>query len=193
MFDFLKRKAQPAAAAADPLIQLRADLVERVIQALGVADDDTVLEIGFGDATALRAVLPFLSQGRIAGIETDTQRVKAAIAAFPAEYRSFRADFKEGVVSRIPYPDEHFTKVFALDSVNQWLSIPKGLAEVKRVLFPLGRVVFSLPPKERQGGFAFVPVVEIKGLLQAQGFENVEILKAPSPDASIIVMGQKAF
>jgi hypothetical protein len=54
-------------------------------------------------------------------------------------------------------------------------------------------VVFSLPPKERQGGFAFVPVVEIKGLLQAHGFENVEILKAPSAEASIIVMGQKPF
>ena len=192
MFDFLKRKAEPR-AAADPLVQLRLELVDRVIQALGVSDDDTVLEIGFGDASALKAVLPYLSQGRVAGIETDTLKVKAAMAAFPAEYRSFRADFKEGVASRIPYPDEHFTKVFALDSVNQWLSIPKGLAEVKRVLFPLGRVVFSLPPREREGGFAFVPVVEIKGLLQAHGFENVEILKAPSPDASIIVMGQKAL
>ena len=193
MFDFLKRKAEAAAPAVDAATLMRAELVERVIQALGVADDDTVLEIGFGDASALKAVMPFLTQGRVAGIETDAQRVKAAIAAFPAEYRSFRADFKEGVVSRIPYPDEHFTKVFALDSVAQWLSIPKGLAEVKRVLFPLGRVVFSLPPREREGGFAFVPVVEIKGLLQAQGFENVEILRPPTADASIIVMGQKTF
>jgi SAM-dependent methyltransferase len=152
-----------------------------------------VLEIGFGDASALKAVLPFLSQGRVAGIETDPFRIRAAISAFPAEYRSFRADFKEGVASRIPYPDEHFTKVFALDSVTHWLSIPKGLEEVKRVLFPLGRVVFSLPPRDREGGFAFVPVVEIKGLLQAGGFENVEILKAPRPEASVIVMGQKAF
>jgi SAM-dependent methyltransferase len=193
MFEIFKRKGAVPAAVPDPAARLRAELVERVIQALGVADDDTVLEIGFGDASALRAVLPFVTQGRIAGIETDTQRVRAAMAAFPAEYRSFRADFKEGVASRIPYPDEHFTKVFALDSVNQWLSIPKGLAEVKRVLFPLGRVVFSLPPRERQGGFAFVPVVEIKGLLQAQGFENVEILRPPTADASVIVMGQKSF
>ena len=184
---FQKKKK---AALADPLVALRRELVERVIQALGVSDDDTVLEIGFGDAGALRAVLPYLQQGRIAGIEADAEKVKAARLAFPAEYRSFRADFREAVVSRLPYPDEHFTKVFALDSVGGWLSIPKGLSEIKRVLFPLGRVVFSLPPKERVGA-AFVPVVEVKGLLQAEGFEGVEILKPPQGDASVIILAQK--
>jgi|GEM_PF-5020994 ubiquinone/menaquinone biosynthesis C-methylase UbiE len=184
------QKKKESAVAVDPGAALRRDLVERVIQALGVADDDTVLEIGFGDAGALRAVLPYLQQGRIAGIEADAEKVKAARLAFPAEYRSFRADFKEGVASRLPYPDEHFTKVFALDSVGGWLSIPKGLSEIKRVLFPLGRVVFSLPPKERVGA-AFVPVVEVKGLLQAEGFEGVEILRPPQGDASVIILGQK--
>jgi ubiquinone/menaquinone biosynthesis C-methylase UbiE len=188
MFGWFEKKK--AAVAVDPGAALRRELVDRVIQALGVADDDTVLEIGFGDAGALRAVLPYLQQGRIAGIEADSEKVKAARLAFPAEYRSFRADFREAVVSRLPYPDEHFTKVFALDSVGGWLSIPKGLSEIKRVLFPLGRVVFSLPPKERVGA-AFVPVVEVKGLLQAEGFEGVEILKPPQADASILILAQK--
>ena len=189
MFGWFEEKKK-VAAPVDPGVALRQDLVDRVIQALGVADDDTVLEIGFGDAVALRAVLPYLQQGRIAGIEADSEKVKAARLAFPAEYRSFRADFREAVVSRLPYPDEHFTKVFALDSVGGWLSIPKGLSEIKRVLFPLGRVVFSLPPKERVGA-AFVPVVEVKGLLQAEGFEGVEILKPPQADASILILAQK--
>jgi ubiquinone/menaquinone biosynthesis C-methylase UbiE len=189
MFDWLRKK-DTVKAAPDLGLAQRRDLVERVIQALGVADDDTVLEIGFGDAVALRAVLPYLQQGRVAGIDSDPEKVKAAKLAFPAEYRSFRADFKEGVASRLPYPDEYFTKVFALDSVGGWLSIPKGLSEIKRVLFPLGRVVFSLPPKERVGA-AFVPVVEVKGLLQAEGFENVEILRPPQGDASVIILGQK--
>jgi ubiquinone/menaquinone biosynthesis C-methylase UbiE len=191
MFGWLKKEAK-AEAVKDPGLALRQDLVERVIQALGVADDDTVLEIGFGDAVALRAVLPYLQQGRVAGIDSDPEKVKAAKLAFPAEYRSFRADFKEGVASRLPYPDEYFTKVFALDSVGGWLSIPKGLSEIKRVLFPLGRVVFSLPPKERVGA-AFVPVVEVKGLLQAEGFDNVEILRPPQGDASVIILGQRAL
>jgi ubiquinone/menaquinone biosynthesis C-methylase UbiE len=189
MFGWLKRK-KVEMAAPDAGLAMRRELVERVIQALGVSDDDTVLEIGFGDAVALRAVLPYLQQGRVAGIDSDSKKVKAARLAFPAEYRSFRADFREGVASRLPYPDEHFTKVFALDSVGGWLSIPKGLSEIKRVLFPLGRVVFSLPPKEKAGA-AFVPVVEVKGLLQAEGFENVEILRPPLGDASVIILGQK--
>ena len=189
MFGWFNKKAVSGAqlGGSEPG---RRELVERVIQALGVSDDDTVLEIGFGDAVALRMVLPYLQQGRVAGIDADSAKVKAARLAFPVEYRSFKADFREGVASRLPYPDEHFTKVFALDSVGGWLSIPKGLSEIKRVLFPLGRVVFSVPPKDRPG-VAFVPVVEVKGLLQAEGFENVEILRPPQAAASVILLGQK--
>lgn len=190
MFKWFRKRAVKGRLAETGLEPQRQELVARVIQALGVADDDTILELGFGDAVALRAVLPYVSAGRVAGIDPDMERVRAAIAAFPAEYRSFKADFKEGVASHIPFQDEQFTKVFALDSVGTWLSIPAGLGEIRRVLFPLGRVVFSLPPKERAGR-AFVPVVEVKGLLQAAGFEGVEILRPPSADASILVLGQK--
>lgn len=190
MVFWFRKKAEASAPVEDGGLQGRQDLVERVIQALGVSDDDTILQIGFGDAVALRAVLPYLGQGRVAGIESDGSLVKAAIAAFPAEYRSFKADFREGVVSRIPFPDEHFSKVFALDAVGGWLSIPKGLSEIRRVLFPLGRVVFSLPPRERAAS-TFVSVVEVKGLLQAEGFEGVEILRSQLPDASVLVLGQK--
>jgi ubiquinone/menaquinone biosynthesis C-methylase UbiE len=191
MFGFLKKKAVPEAA---PLKHngISEELVERVVQALGISDDDTVLQIGIPDAEVLKRVLPLVPQGRIAGVDSSSAKVQAAVAEFPAEYRAFRAEFKEGVVSRLPFTDEHFTKVFALDSVGAWLSIPTGLAEIRRVLFPLGRVVFSLPPKAR-AGVAFVPVVEVKALLVDAGFENVEILKPEDPEASIIVMGQKAF
>jgi len=38
-------------------------------QALGVADDDTVLQVGFWNEAAIKRVLPLLTQGRLAGIE----------------------------------------------------------------------------------------------------------------------------
>ncbi len=194
MFDFLKKKAaEPAAPAADPLAARREELAERVIQALGIADDDTVLQIGFGDGAVLKRIRPLVPQGRIAGIENNAERVKAAIAAFPEDYRTFKAEFKEGVASRLPFSDEHFTKVFALDSVAGWLSIPKGLAEIKRVLFPLGRVAFSLPPKQRMPGEAYVPVVEVKALLMDAGFENIEVIPAADAEASVILLAQKGF
>jgi ubiquinone/menaquinone biosynthesis C-methylase UbiE len=196
MFSFFKKKEavapDPSVAANAALALRREELGERVIQALGIADDDTVLQIGFGDTAVLKHILPMVPQGRIGGVDGATQ-VKAAIALFPEEFRTFRAEFKEGVVSRLPFADEHFTKVFALDSVAGWLSIPKGLAEIKRVLYPLGRVVFSLPPKQRSAGEAFVPAVEVKALLADAGFENIEIIPAENPEASVILMAQKGF
>lgn len=194
MFGFFRKKKGGAAGpGADPLAGRRGELAERVIQALGIADDDTVLQIGFGDAAVLKRILPLVPQGRVAGVENNAERVKAANALFPAEYRTFHAEFKEGVASRLPFASEHFTKVFALDSVAGWLSIPAGLAEIKRVLFPLGRVAFSLPPRQRAAGEAYVPVVEVKALLVDAGFENIEILPAEDAEASVILMAQKGF
>jgi SAM-dependent methyltransferase len=191
MFSFLKKKKQAPETVAGPLLDQDA-LIERVVEALGVADDDTVLQVGFWNEAAIKHVLPLLTQGRMAGIERDPTKVRLANDLSPEAFRNFKLEFKEGVVSRIPYPNEHFSKVFALDGVGTWLNIPKGLQEISRVLLPLGRVVFSLPPASRRQG-EHVPPAEIRGLLQDAGFENMEVIPAPTPEESTIIMAQKPF
>ena len=191
MFDFMKKKKEEAPLAAAAGLD-RDALIERVVQALGIADDDTVLQVGYWSDSAIKRVLPLLTQGRLVGIERDPAKVRLANELFPEAFRNFKLEFKEGVVSRIPFPNEHFSKVFALDSVGAWLSIPKGLQEISRVLLPLGRVVFSLPPASRKVG-EHVPAAEIRGLLQDAGFENMEVLAAPSADDSVIITAQKTF
>jgi SAM-dependent methyltransferase len=190
MFDFLKKKkaAQPVGGSSPS----QDALIERVMDALGVADDDTVLQVGFWNEAAIKHVLPLLTQGRLAGIERDPQKVRLANDLSPEAFRNFKLEFKEGVVSRIPFPNEHFSKVFALDSVGTWLNIPKGLQEISRVLLPLGRVVFSLAPAIRKTG-EHVPAAEIRGLLQDAGFDNMEVIAAPTLDESTIIMAQKPF
>ncbi len=191
MFDFLKKKAAPAPSSA-PVVAGQDELLDRVVQALGIADDDTVLQLGYSSAAVLTHVLPLLTQGRLAGIERDPAKVRLANEHTPEAFRSFKLEFKEGVVSRIPFPNEHFSKVFALDSVGSWLSLPKGLKEINRVLLPLGRVVFSLPPASRKVG-EHVPPNEIRGLLLDAGFENLEVIAAPQPEDSVIITAQKTF
>jgi SAM-dependent methyltransferase len=192
MFDFFKKKKSAAEEAQAPLEPNQDSLIERVLDALGVADDDTVLQVGFWNEAAIKHVLPQLTQGRLNGIERDPAKVRLANELSPEAFRNFKLEFKEGVVSRIPYPNEHFSKVFALDTVGTWLNIPKGLQEISRVLLPLGRVVFSLPPASRNLG-EHVPPAEIKGLLQDAGFENMEVLVPPRPSESTIITAQKPF
>jgi hypothetical protein len=38
-----------------------------------------------------------------------------------------------------------------------------------------------------------VPAVEVKALLADAGFENIEIIPAENPEASVILMAQKGF
>lgn len=193
MFDFLKKKTPSAGSGQDQVAPVSQDeLVERVVEALGVSDDDTILQIGYSGDAAIKSLLPMLTQGRLAGIDRDAHKVRAANELAPEAFRSFKLEFKEGVVSRLPFSDEHFSKVFALDTVGTWLSIPKGLQEISRVLLPLGRVVFSLPPASRKQG-EHVPAAEIRGLLQDAGFENMEVLPAPNAEASTIITAQKTF
>ena len=192
MFDFLKKKIEEVPIVPTGPAATQDELVERVVEALGVSDDDTILQIGYSGDAAIKHILPLLTQGRLGGIDRDAGKVRLANDLSPEAFRSFKLEFKEGVVSRLPFTDEHFSKVFALDTVGTWLNIPKGLQEISRVLLPLGRVVFSLPPASRRVG-ENVPPAEIRGLLQDAGFENMEVLPAPNAEASTIITAQKTF
>jgi len=184
MFDFLKKKKEQGPAELGISVDQDA-LIERVVQALGVADDDTVLQVGFLNEAAIKRVLPLLTQGRAGGIERDPAKVRLANDLSPEAFRNFKLEFKEGVVSRIPYPAEYFSKVFALDSVGTWLSVPKGLTEISRVLCPWdGWFSACRPPAAT---WASMCPRRGEGLLQDAGFENIEVMAAPSADESVVI------
>ena len=192
IFDlFNQKKAPPPPPDLGAEIDLGlAVLTELALQAMGVGPDDAVLEIGFSQDWALRQLMPLLKRGRYAGLDTDARAIASAAAEFPSHFSHFKADFREGVVSKIPYPASHFTRVFTLNTVGTWLSVPKGLSEIFRVLSPGGRVALGFLPSVRQRGHVNT-ATELKRLLGGAGFADMQVIQTPHEDEGWVALATR--
>ena len=123
-----------------------ATINEYAVQQLELSSSDRVLEIGFGGGVSL----PRLIKGAafVGGIDLSKDVIESAKVQFSSAIASGNADFREGAVEAIPFGTAAFEKVCTVNTVYFWRSLDTGLAEIRRVLSPGGRVVIGFLPKE---------------------------------------------
>jgi ubiquinone/menaquinone biosynthesis C-methylase UbiE len=146
---------------------------ELALEQLQVAEDDVVLDLAFGDGQILRELVPMLKKGRLAGLETKKAAIAQAARDFAEEFTHFRVDFKDGVVSKIPFYDGSFTKVLSLDQMHTWINLDKAFDEISRVLAPSGLfvLVWSQPVDgDTNVGRPIITPSEVERLLKSAGF-----------------------
>jgi SAM-dependent methyltransferase len=156
--------------------------------ALGLTDpgaEDRVLEIGFGGMTMPTLVA---RAGFAAGVDRSPDVIRAARAKYAAAVKAGRADFREGVVERLPFGDASFTKVLTVNTVYFWTSLEAGFGEIARVLAPRGRAVIGFLPKEHMEKQSFPADIftprtpeDVTAAMQARGFRDVRI-ERPEPE-----------
>ncbi len=111
-------------------------LAEQVGLAAGVAEGDTVLDVGFGfgdqDAYWLRRFHP----GRIVGLNVTPHHVEEARRRFPDS----RLDFRLGSATATGLPGASVDRVTALECAFHFVTREEFFREAFRVLRPGGRV-----------------------------------------------------
>ena len=164
------------------LNRLNARVNRTVLEALALAPDHRLLDIGFGGGLLLRDALEHLPRGFAAGIEISEPMLKLARSRFRPEMLAGRVEVKEGSASAIPYPDASFDRVAAVNTLHFWPDPLGGLREALRVLRPGGRLGLVLRPKaylERirftSHGFTAYEDGQLRDLLGSAGFEDVAV------------------
>src|SRR6516162_7888247 len=113
------------------MARMNADCGIWVSDLLGIAPSDHVLEVGFGPGVIVHHLANLAR--RISGIDLSSEMVAQARARNIAAIQSGRVDLQRGSVENLPFNDNSFDKVLAINSMQVWPDAVVGLQEIRRV------------------------------------------------------------
>jgi len=143
---------------------------------LHVGRPERVLQIGSGDGDAALFLAREFPTARVRGIDADPEAVAAATGRVGLDPEG-RVAFKVGGPRRLPYPEDQFDLVAALDT-------RPSPAEVARVLHPGGHLILAVTRGAATGG-GLSGWLLARGL-RACGFE--EVAAEPAGVGSFVVL-----
>ena len=117
-------------------------LTRRVVAALTLRGDETVVEFGPGPGVGLRLLAEALPGGRVIGVEpSPVMRTQAA-----ARTRQFadRVELIDGTADAVTLPAGSIDAVCAVNNVQLWQPLPASLARVCQLLRSGGTVAFGI-------------------------------------------------
>jgi ubiquinone/menaquinone biosynthesis C-methylase UbiE len=123
------------------------------VDALDPPPGAAVLEIGFGPGHALEMLARSRPLGLVAGIDHSELMVARARRRLRAGRGDAALDLRVGEAGDLPFPDERFDVVFAVNSFHQWPDKERALAEMAGVLKPGGDLMLSIRDFRTEGRF----------------------------------------
>jgi ubiquinone/menaquinone biosynthesis C-methylase UbiE len=177
------------------MVRMNRERIDWVVSLLNVQPGEAVLEIGFGPGVAIQQIARQSSAGLVAGVDASDIMVRQAGRRNVAAIRENRVELQYGSASDLPYPDRHFDRAFAINSLHHWPDQDQGLAELSRVLKPGGRAMIAEQPRwlmnfpaERVHRYG----EQIAARFETAGFKQIEVrYQEMEPVGCLCIMGVK--
>lgn len=159
------------------------EFYKNALKSINPKKDDKYLEIGFGSGIFINKYMSHVS--KIAGIDYSADMVKLASDINRTLVDSGKAEFKQGSASSLPWVDNEFTVVAAIEVFFFITETEKTLHEIFRVLKPGGRVVIEMAFNKDDGAdhtrnikkmnLKLYSGEEMKKLFKKAGFNDIVI------------------
>ncbi|MBQ3313871.1 MAG: class I SAM-dependent methyltransferase [Prevotella sp.] len=166
------------------------------LKLVNVQDGWTMLDVGCGGGFTIRRLLKRSKDAQVYGIDISEESVTKA-RKVNADVLDKQVYVTQGSAEQLPYSDEMFDLVTAVETVYFWPNLPDCLQEVRRVLKPGGKFAIMVEVVDSDskwtsivdGMTAYTPE-QLKTLLDDAGFIQTEIHRKKPTYATI--MGLKA-
>lgn len=152
------------------------------IAAIGLVQDDVVLEIGPGNGSHVPGLLKGFKHVLYYGVDiselmiTEARKLNAGIES---------ADFSLSDGERLNFADGFFSKVFTVNTIYFWKDVPEYLKEIFRVLKPGGLFSVVFGSKEfmvslafTKYGFKLYNARQVSQQLTGAGFKHITIARS---------------
>ena len=105
-----------------------------------VETHDTILDVGCGGGRTIGKLAGAASQGKVYGVDFSDESVTASKRTNAQAIRVGRVEIVHGSVSRLPFSDDMFDLVTAVETHIWWPDLPGDMRGIFRVLKPGGQL-----------------------------------------------------
>lgn len=182
-----------ASKVGNKMNQTNGFLYDFTISTMKPANNESILEIGFGNGKFFEKIFSSGNNLSLSGLDFSPEMVKEATSNNQPAVASGNLTLKLGSSDKIPFPDNSFDKVFCINVVYFWEKPADHVKEIYRVLKPGGKFYTSIRKKESLGqmpfskyGFAIYTEAEWVDILQANQFHFLQTQKTENePDTEL--------
>ena len=193
---FFSQCARPEGALGRVMLSFmnytHAPLTNWGLKLLEVQDGWTVLDVGCGGGFTIRRLLKRSKDGQVYGIDISEESVAKA-KKVNAKVLDKQVFVTQGSAEKLPYEDEKFDLVTAVETVYFWPNLANCLQEVHRVLKPGGKFAIMVEVVDSdskwtsvvEGMTAYSPK-DLQKMLDDASFTQTEIHRKKPSYATII-------
>ncbi|AWI05541.1 class I SAM-dependent methyltransferase [Clostridium drakei] len=172
---------------ADDMNKSHFELTGWGLQKININAQDTILDIGCGGGRTVNRLAGMAKEGKIFGIDYSIDCVKWSKDYNEKLIKDGKVEIIHASVEKIPFEDNKFDVISAVETIYFWPDLVENLKEVKRVLKPLGKLVIicemysSEKFKERNDEFVSTSNMKIytpeqlKHIVEMAGYRNIKI------------------
>lgn len=163
-------------------------LYDLMLSSMDLRDDDSILEIGFGNGVHFSELILLKENIKIYGIDYSKEMVEQAEEKHSLFINTGQLFLREGNSNHLPYNDHFFDIVFCNMVIYFWDNPEEHLNEIKRVLKPGGIFYTGMRTKRSmlelpftQHGFNLFTVEEWLSILRQNGLKVDKPIRKADP------------
>lgn len=126
------------------------------IDALNIAPDDTVVELGFGPGRAIRTLTSMVPRGKVLGLDHSEAMLGQASQYNRCAIRNGRVLLQQGCFDKLPWAAETVDKILAVNVAYFFRADGAEIREARRVLRPGGIMAIYATDKTAMARWKFV-------------------------------------
>jgi SAM-dependent methyltransferase len=149
-----------------------------------------ILDVGCGGGRTIQKMAGVAREGKVYGIDPAASSVIASASTNKQWIKEGRVEIKQAQVSHLPFPDNYFDLVTAVETHYYWSDVVQDFEEIRRALKPSATfvVIAENYPRRKSSKelqwletrilkFRPLSVAELREVFLATGFSEVQIFE----------------